>query len=129
MRASRGWQQHFNGNGSMVFFQTQTAPQVRAVVAGEREETDEGARIRVSTEMPGSRHIQMSLTGEILLTVVREDDLDTPGRVPPYLGGRVQRDLLPVVITLLDTGTFEPSTRTNRFSAPRHGPQRNRSTH
>ena len=87
------------GAGSVVLIQVQEPAKIRVVVTGEREEADKSA-IAVSAETLRSRHIPVGLAGKESRTVIWEDDLDSPGRVLAFRGGRIPRNLLSVVVPL-----------------------------
>ena len=86
----------------MVLIQVQEPAKIRVVVTGEREEADKSARIAVSAETLRSRHIPVGLAGKESRTVIWEDDLDSPGRVLAFRGGRIPRNLLSVVVPLFE---------------------------
>jgi hypothetical protein len=100
----RQW--HLNGCGSVVLFQVQEPVEVRVVVTCEREEAYKSTWIAVSAETLRSRDIPVGLSGEESLPVIREDNLDAPGRVPAFPGGWIPRNLLFVVIPLFDPHTL-----------------------
>jgi type V secretory pathway adhesin AidA len=77
--ARRGRKAHPDRDRTVISLQAERPLEARLLIAGKREETDDGFVVRTGTTVPRAHHISVCLPGEILVSVIRKDELDQPG--------------------------------------------------
>ena len=78
--ARRGRKTHPDWDRAVIGLQTKRPFETGLLIAGKREETDDGFVGGTGAAVPCADHIPVCLPREVLVSVVRKDELDQPGR-------------------------------------------------